>query len=79
MGECAEHNDKHNGRGDPAPILIHVDKLVTGKGDEECAECDDEDTGVSGNFGVHCVEELGTDNSVGSRPTDTGDNVKDSN
>jgi hypothetical protein len=54
-----------------------VHELISGEGDEECAEGDDQDTGESGDVAVDGVEELRADDGVGSGPTDTCDDVED--
>lgn len=79
MGEATEHDEEDDESGDPAPVLVGVHDLVSGKGDEESSKGNDEDTGVTRNIPVDRVEELGTDDGVGSRPTDTGDDVQNSN
>lgn len=77
VGEAAHHDPEHNKGGDPTVELVGMNDLVSGKGDEQGAEGDDEDTGVTGDSSVHSVEELRTDDGVGRRPTDTGNDVKD--
>lgn len=77
MGEAAHHDEEHNAGGDPTVELVGVNDLVSGEGDEQGAEGNDEDTSVTGDSSVHSVEKLRANNGVGSRPTDTGNDVED--
>lgn len=77
MGECAEHNEEHNAGRDPTPVFVSVDDFISGKGDKQGAEGDDQDTSVSRDIAIYGVQELGANDGIGSGPTDTGDNVED--
>lgn len=77
VGKGTQNNDKHNAGRDPAPVLVNVNNLVSGEGDEQGAEGHDEDTSVTGDSAVDSVKHLRTNNGVGSRPTDTGNDVED--
>jgi hypothetical protein len=77
VGEAAQHDEEHNAGRDPAVEFVVVDDLVSGEGDEQGAEGNDEDTGVTGDSSVHSVEKLCANNGIGRRPTDTGNDVKD--
>ena len=78
MGECAQNDDEHNAGWNPAVFLIRMDHSVSGKCDEERDKCNDQDTGESRNFAADSIQELGTHDGVGCRPTDTSDDIEDS-
>lgn len=77
--EATQHDEENDAGGDPAPVFVGVNDLVSGEGDEEGAEGNDEDTGKTRDIAVDRIEELGTDDGVGGRPTDTGNDVQDRN
>lgn len=76
MSEGAQHDEENNEGGDPAPVLVGVDNLISSKGDEEGDEGDDEDPGISRDRAVDCVKELSTNDSVCGRPADAGQNIE---
>lgn len=79
VGEQSEHDHEDNEGGDPAVVFVQVDDLVSGEGDEEGADGDDQDACKSRNVGVHSIEKLGADDGVGGGPAQTGENVEKSN
>lgn len=56
VGEGAQHDEEDDEGGDPAILLIFVDNFVTGEGDEEGAEGDDQDTGETRDGTVDSVQ-----------------------
>lgn len=76
MRKSAQHDEKDNERGNPAPIFVSVDDLVSREGDEEGAESDNEDSSIARNVAVDGVEKLGAHDSVGSRPTDACQDIE---
>lgn len=77
VGEGAQHYEEHDEGGDPAVLLILVDDLVTGEGDEEGAEGDDQDTGETRDGTVDSVQQLRTHDGIGSGPADAGQDVEE--
>lgn len=77
VGKGTQNNDEHNAGRDPTPVLVDVNNLVSGEGDEQSAEGHDEDTSETGDGAVDSVKHLRTNNGVGSRPTDASDDVED--
>lgn len=77
VGEGAQNNDKHNTGRNPAPILVNVHNLVSGEGDEESAEGDNQDTGESRDIRVDRIKKLSAHDGIGSRPADACYDVED--
>jgi hypothetical protein len=54
-----------------------VHNFVAEQADEECTYRDDEDTSETRDIVVHRVNQLGSDNAIDSRPSDTGQYIED--
>lgn len=75
---CKHAKDDHEDdkRRDPAPELIGMYDLVSEESHDERAECDDDDTGISRDVRVDCVDKLCADDGIDRGPSDAGENVE---
>lgn len=79
MGELAEDNHENDEAGDPTPVFVRVDYLVAEKRHQERCCRDDDDSCISGEVIVHCVEQLCTNDHIDGRPANAGKDVEDRN
>jgi hypothetical protein len=73
-------NDKEDDEGgNPTPEFVRVDNFVSEQRYDECCRGDYENTRKAWHVRVHRVYQLGTDDSVNTRPANTCKDVEHSN
>ena len=61
MGKDSEDNEEDDGSWKPGPKLVCVNDLVAEERDQERAECDDQDAGISWDAWVDGMDQLCAD------------------
>lgn len=79
MDEFAKNDQENDEAWDPAPELVCMYNFVSEQRHKEGGGGDDNHAGVAWHIGVHCVEQLRTNDGVYGRPSDARKDVKDGN
>ena len=79
MSKLADDDEEDDEARDPGVSLVGVDDLVSKESNQESSGGNNDDTSPSWHVAVDGIEQLSTDNDINSRPTDTGEDVENSN
>lgn len=79
VSKGAKKDEEHDEAGNPTPELVHMNDLVAEQSDQECAETNDYDSSKRRNVAIDGVDDLGSNNDVRRRPSQTRQSVEDSN